>query len=279
MISDKLKSHASRQQLFIIFIVALLLFMVLRWQPELWLAAQINNYAKQHAINISYKHLETRGFSVDIDHISIQAAQFSTPIRLDTLTLSPAWSSLLSATIGIDIHVTWREQHASAVISKQHDVISIQALKVALDATTLQPLLSKNIPLPVTFTGQIQAFGDIQFHAINGRPLLADLTLLWRSAAAHMPPSDMPLGDYTLTLKNDDANSPWQWHIDGGKALMLAGKGSLDATSNNPAAWTINGKFHLEASQEIPSLVSILGNNEKQFHVSGNILHPRLQPL
>jgi len=279
MISDNQTSHASWLQLLIIFVIALLLFMTLRWQPEIWIASQINNYAKQHNVSISYKNLEVNGFVVDIEHLSIQTPQLARPINFDTLSLMPAWSSLLRATIGIHTQVIWREQHASATLIKRHDMISIQAFKVDMDVAELQPLLTKSIPLPVTFSGQIQARGNIQIHASDGRPLHGDITIQWRAATAVMASEQMLLGDYTLMLQTDNATTPWQWSIDGGSGLTLKGKGTINTAANNPAAWTTHGQLRLQASKETPSLAAMLGNKAQQFNISGNAFHPQILPL
>ncbi len=271
--------HASWQQLLAVFIVALLLFIAMRMQPEPWISAQIDKQTKQHGVNIHYNSLELDGLTLLVDQLTIQSHQLATPIKLDSLSLSPAWSSLLSGNAGAIIHANWKGQQLSAVVSQQGDIIDIQSLNGALDISTLQPFIAKKLPIPVKVSGTAQISGDIQLNAINGHPRLGKIQLLWNKAGVEMPSMKVPLGDYALILQTDDLKRAWQWDINGGDALKLSGKGNLNTSAQNPAAWSINGMIQAQADPKAVNLSALLGKQNKQFRISGNITQPRLLPL
>ena len=273
------RRHASWQLLLAVFSVALLLFVTMRWQPEAWIQSQINTQSKQHGITISYDALQTDGFTIHMDQLSIQTAQLPAPFKLDRLSLSPAWSSLLSGNPGANIQADWNGQMLSAAVIKQADIIDIQSLRGELDVALLQPLLAKKLPLPVNLNGKANITGEIQLNASNGHPRLGKINIHWNAAAVDMPPMKMPLGDYALTLQTDDIKRAWQWDISGGSELKLNGKGNLNTSARNPAAWSIRGMVQAQADQQAANLSALLGNKEKQFRISGNITQPRLQPL
>lgn len=273
------KQHASWKQLLVVFIIALLLFISIRMQPEPWIASLIEKQAKQQGMNISYRALELNGLSLHFEQLSIQTAQLPGPIKLDSLSLSPAWSSLLTGDAGATIQANWNTQSFSAVVTQQADIINIHSLDGALDVALLQPLLAKRVPIPVNIQGRAKITGGIQLNAINGHPRIGKLTLNWRAASVEMPPMKMPLGDYKLILQTDDIKRAWQWDLSGGTALKLTGKGNISTSAPNPALWSLNGTVQAQADQKTPTLAALLGNRTKQFSISGNISQPRLQPL
>ena len=270
-------SHASWHHLLVIFIVALSLFAAFRWQPEVWIQSQISKQSKLHGFNIHYNSLQLDGFTVLFDHLSIQSHQLSSPVKLDSLSLNPMWSSLFGGNPGANIQANWNGQTVSAAVIKQADIIDIQSLRGDLDVALLQPLLAKKLPIPVKVSGKVQISGDIQLNASNGHPRVGKINLNWKAAAVDMPSIKMPLGDYKLTLQTDDLKRAWQWDLSGGTTLKLSGKGNLNTYAQNPAAWSINGMLQARADQNSPTLSALLGNQNKRFSLSGLITQPRLQ--
>ncbi len=273
--------HASWRQLLLVFIVALLLFSLMRLQPEPWLQAQISQQSRQHGITLQYHALQIEGFTVHFDQFKVQTSQLPAPIVLDSLSLSPAWSSLLTGTIAIQLDTSWQGQQATAVVSKQGDVIDVQSFNALLETAALQPLLAKNIPIPVKTSGQIQATGTLLLNAINAHPLNGQIDITWSSAAVEMASMKTPLGDYKLSLQNSETGTPWQWNIDGGSTLLLSSKGSIATSTMQPERWPLNGQIRIEVGKkpEAASLAALLGNQAKQFNISGTLASPNLRPF
>ena len=271
--------HASWQMLVAVFMIALLLFIALRWQPETWIKSQINKQSERHAVTIHYDSLQLDGFTLHINQLSIQSAQLNSPINLDSLKLAPAWSALFSGHLGANIHINWQGQRLSAIAIQQADIIDIQSLHGDLDIALLQPLLTNRLPIPIKISGNALINGHIQFNASNGHPLLGKINLNWNRAAVDMPPMHMPLGDYALSLQNNDLKKAWQWELNGGSTLQLAGKGELNTAAADPTLWAMSGTIQLQADAKASNLTALLGKQSKHFRISGNIAQPRLQPL
>ncbi|MDQ6969684.1 MAG: type II secretion system protein N [Mariprofundus sp.] len=278
-------SHApaSWWQLFAVFIIALLLFLGLRWQPEIWLGTQINKLAKQQGITLSYDRLQLHAFTmhiknISITNISIQNTQQPNPIIIDSITLSPAWSALLSGNPAVQIHTQWHGQSAAAVLSQQGEHILLQDISADIEATSLQPILNQHLPLAVNIFGQLHLSGSLELQT-NAHPLQGNIELSWRAAALDLSSHRIDLGDYKLAIQNNQPNIPWQWVIGGGSALILSGKGQIDASAQNPQTWLMTGEIQIKAAKKATMLSSILGSKSKKFSLSGNISQPQLRPL
>ncbi len=276
-------AHASWWQLFAVFITALLLFLGLRWQPEIWLGTQINKLAKQQGIILSYDQLQVHAFTIHIENASIQNISTQNipqlkPIIFDSITLSPAWSALLRANPAIQIHAQWHGQQAAAVLSQQGEHILLQDISADIEATSLQTILNQHLPLAVNIFGQLHLSGSVELQA-NGHPQQGNIELSWRAAALDLSSSRIDLGDYKLAIQNNQPNTPWQWVIDGGSALILSGKGQIDASAQKPQTWLMNGQIQIKADKKSTMLSSILGSKSKKFSLSGNISQPQLRPL
>lgn len=284
MISPSAPPHASRWQILLVFIIALLLFISLRWQPEAWLRSQINTQAQQHAIILSYKHLHMHGLSIEATSFSLQRAERSSPIMLDSLRLTPDWSSLLRGHIAVQVHARWQAQDIHATIIKQDNTIILRDILAKIDATHLQPILAKNIPLPLNIHGNIQLSGSMLLNT-NIHPLGGSIKLSWDTASIRLSASHIALGNYQLILQSPTKNNPednrknhtWQWDLTGGNAFMLSGKGSIDTSSQQPQVWPLTGTIRMQANKEARILADLLGNKATEFHLSGNVRQPHLQ--
>jgi len=58
-----------RWQLGIIFVVAVAVFVALRWQPGPWLKAQMLSMAEQQHISLDYQALNLHGLTMEMDHV------------------------------------------------------------------------------------------------------------------------------------------------------------------------------------------------------------------
>ncbi len=295
-VSQTTYPHASRWQVSIVFMLAFVVFIGLRWQPEAWIESQLQQQAKQHGTTLTFNHLQLHGFTLQAEQVSIQTVQSPIPIILNTLQISPDWSSLFGGNIGAEIHAQWQAQDIQATIikrtdnkradNKQTDQIILQDILANIDATKLQDVLDKSMPLPLKIYGQLQLSGAIAFD-VNARPLQGKINLLWNTAGIDFSASRIALGNYKLVLQsaqakdqvNNQTGALWQWNIDGGNALMLAGKGNIDTSAQYPQAWRLNGLIRIEASHKATSLASLLGNKANEFRLSGSIIHPQMQPF
>jgi len=272
--------HASWWQLCLVFVLALLLFVAMRWQPEPWLQNQIDQQAHIHGIDLQYKALHLDGLSLRIDHPVFRITNLPAPVELDSLFISPAWSSLLTGVAAVDVKAVQSGQSVEAELAWQHEYIALHALSAELEVAALEPLWKQRMVLPVNIGGRLKLSGNVQLDAASGRPVEGQLKAIWQQASIDLPMFDKPLGDYQLVLKSTtNASGIWQWSLEGGDEVTLSGSGQLDLSGKLPQQWTINGQAQLQASPEAEAVAALLGKEAKAFNISGNLLNARIQPL
>jgi len=272
--------HASLWLLCLVFVLALLLFIAMRWQPEPWLQGQIDRQIQQHGIDLQYQQLAIAGLSVRMQHVSIRTSALPAPFTLDALSISPAWSSLFTGIAAVNVKATLSGQPATAVLAWQDKSIAVHDLKAVFDVGALQTVWKQRMPLPVDIGGQLKISGHIQLDAVSGLPVDGQLDAVWQQASVDLPMFDKPLGDYQLVLKAA-AKAPgrWQWLLDGGAAVTLSGSGQLDLSGLVPQQWTVSGRLQVQAAPEAKTIAAMLGQQAKAFTISGNLLNARLQPM
>jgi len=272
--------HASVWQLCLVFVLALLLFTLMRWQPELWLQHQIDQQARNNGIGLHYQALQVEGLSVRMEHVSVQTRQLPAPLVLDSLRISPAWSMLMAGTGAIDVMVTLSGQSAQAVLAWQDKYIEVHDLNAVLDVASLQPLWKQRMPIPVQAGGRLKLSGHVQLNALSGLPVDGELNAVWQQARIELPMLNKPLGNYQLAVKaTTPASGGWQWTLGGGTEVMLSGSGQLDLSGTSPQQWVVSGRVQVQAAPEAKAIASLLGHQARAFNISGNLLNARLQPM
>lgn len=272
--------HASVWQLCLVFVLALLLFTAMRWQPESWLQHQIDQQARISGIDLRYQTLQVDGLSLRMAHVSIRTAELPEPVTLDSMRISPAWSLLLSGIAAAEVKVTLSGQAAKAVLVRQDKYIDLRDLNAVLDVAALQPLWKLHMPVPVDSGGTLKLSGQVQLDALSGLPVEGQLDVVWQQARIDLPVFKKPLGDYQLTLKaTANASGIWQWSLGGGTDVMLSGSGQMNLSGKRPQQWTINGRAQLRAAPEARAIAAMLGTQTKVFAISGKLLNARLQAM
>jgi len=271
---------ASWRLLILVFVVALLLFVAMRWQPEAWLRSQIDTQANKQGISLHYQDLQVNGFSVHLDQLSVQTTQMKVPVLLDGLDISPAWLSLMQVRPALRVRLIWQGQTVSAILHQDQRALDINDLDALLDVAKLQHLWKSRLPIPVDVRGMIHISGDIRLDTASGRPMHGDVHAVWQSAAAGMAGMMNPLGDYSLALTGkEQTKSVWNWLLAGGTAIVLEGKGNLNLIGSNPQAWTVQGSVQLQPGKQPSPVAAMLGNKPVRLHVSGSVLKPQIQPM
>ena len=272
--------HASWWQLSLVFLLALLLFVVLRWQPEPWLRSQMVSQSQQQGIELDLNSLNVDAFSVHIDGASIKAAAMPTPLIFETLTLEPAWFSLLTGTVAVRLIASWQGQKGQAVLALQENRLDISDIHAAVDAAVLQSIWQGAMAIPLNVSGQVQISGRLSLMAETGHPVKGQLTTLWQAAAIELAGTTMSLGDYQLMLQSaEGAADSWPWTLTGGTAVLLNSKGVLHTAGNVLQEWVMSGLAEAEAGEQAAGLASMLGTAPMKFRLSGSVIQPRLERL
>jgi len=264
----------------LLFVLALMLFLLLRWQPDAWLQAQLGRQARQHGMVVQYERLHLDGFSLHLDHLSIRAPRLPVPIKMDALSIAPAWTALLTMHPAVYLVAASNGQRIEMLLSWRGDHIAISGLQADLDVAQLQPFWQQRLTLPIHVGGSLIVTGDMQLDAASGKPVGGNLKVQWHAATTDVTGLDKPLGDYQLLLKADKASATsWQWTLAGGSILTLSGQGVIHIAGALLRQWGVDGRIRLQSNSSDNAIASMLGNSVAAFSLSGNLLKPRWQAV
>jgi len=276
--NQKVTALSSKRTLFFIFILALLVFSLLRWDMSSWLSAQIQQAAKQTGMNIQYEHISVTGFTVQLNQLKISKSNILS-IQVQELKVSLAWDALLSGELGVNIESLWQTNPLSFTIIQQGDRLQIQHIDAVLDISRI-PQLTTSIPARVS--GVVKISGDIRINPNTQQLEGGNLDITWNQAKAGLTQPKFTLGDYQINIFNDQKNNqPWHWDILGGSGVALKGNGTLLPQSPNPQSWPISGLISAKVDQTNPSLAmmvqSMMGTTENSLRISGTLGKPRTE--
>ena len=272
--------HASWWQLSLVFLLALLLFVALRWQPEPWLRSQMVLQSRQQGIGLDFNSLTVDGFAVRLDGASIRSVAISTPVTFETLTLEPGWFSLLTGTMAVRLIASWQGQQGQAVLALQGNHLDVTDIDAAVDATLLQSIWQGAEAMPVNVSGKVQLSGRLRLVAKTVHPVQGHLTILWHAAAVELAGMTTSLGDYQLMLQSEEgAADSWPWTLTGGTAVLLNGKGVVSTAGSVLQEWAMSGQAQAEAGEQAGGLAVMLGTAPLKFRLSGSVTQPRLERL
>ncbi|PIX54398.1 MAG: hypothetical protein CO188_00310 [Zetaproteobacteria bacterium CG_4_9_14_3_um_filter_54_145] len=269
-------THASLWQLIAVFVLALLLLLALRWQPEAWLRGQITTTAAPYGITLDYQQLQTDGLAIRLHDVRISGGRLPMPLLFDTVRLAPSWMSLLQLKPAAHLYLNWQDIAASATVLQHNQFVELADIEVAGSVAALPAMLK--LPVPVQLGGELLVSGEIHLDGVSGRPLSGVLNGRWQQATAGLGGSPDPLGDYSVSLNNDDPTKAWQWQLAGGAGVMLQGHGTLITQSGLPQQWIINGQLSVSGGQSIPHSLKAMLAKPMNFDLSGALATLRLQP-
>jgi hypothetical protein len=252
--------HASTLQLVLLFVAALALFTLLRWQPESWLRLQIERLVEQAGIELQYDRLQCDGISVALAGVRLRVPGRPESVSLQRVSLRPAWGALLHgaaavrvAAIGAAAGGAPALQIAVTLLPGRERIV-LREISARLDAAWLRQLLPPQLVLPLAIGGRFMLSGELDLAAADARPQGGELLLQWRQATSALT-GGAPLGDYRLTLQGGDAPGRWQWRLDGGSRLTLSGRGRIDVQAADPRQWRISGEARAQvAAALLPGL-------------------------
>jgi hypothetical protein len=268
----------SGKRLTALFVVSLLLFVVVRWQPGPWLRGSVINMAQQRGVRLDFQTMRLSGFTVHMRNVSIGLPGRS--LALDSLEVSPDWAALLTGKKGLRVGLGWHGQTAEADLVVRKGYTEIRHFDTRLDIAALQPFWQRMLAFPLDVGGKLRIKGDVRLDTATGRPVGGALSADWQDAGVAMAGKRYPFGAYRLEIKDDRSPGEWQWKLSGGSAVSVQASGALQAFAANPAAWTLSGTGTARTGQGAdPGLASLLGSAPIRLRLSGNLGMPRLQRL
>ncbi len=267
-------------QLGMVFVLALVVFMLMRWQPGPWLRTEILRMAEQQHVQLNFSRMAWHGLSAEMTDVQVRTARMTSPVMVKNITVRPMLSMLWSGEPAVRLDVLWRGQQLSASVRQEGDIIDISDVEAAVDITVLQPLWQRQLSMQVDVQGRVELTGNVRLNGRTGQPLNGNITANWQGAKAALAGMKMPLGDYRLNLHNIAQTDSWQWQIDGGQGLTVRADGKLMLTGSDPRLWSISGKAELTAGDGAPQgLVLMLGGEPVKLQLSGILQRPQWKRL
>jgi len=271
--SETTTKPLSKRFLITLFFIALPIFIFIRWDSSAWVGAQVQQAASDAGYQLSYSDLSVSGLGVKLQDVRVQQQQ--NILELDSLEISPSFSTLISGDVGADVEASWLGNPISASVSSSDDLLMLTNIDAMVDVSRIQ-----NLNIPAELAGLMHLQGDLVLQQNTGLPQSGKLQLTWNQAKAGLAAPEFTLGDYTLDLNSvDDVSQPWQWTIAGGSGVALNGSGTVLPTTPDPKLWLVNGLVDTNIDNSNPSLAmmmqSMMGSTKAKFRISGSLGAPR----
>jgi len=271
-----------RWKLGLLFVIAVAVFVAMRWQPGLWVKARVLAMAEQQHISIEYHDATLHGLTVEMDQVLLKTPHMPAPILVEKVTVRPKLSTLWSGSPSARVGLGWHGQMIFASLQQRDGYVELQDIDGSADIALLQPLWQGQLTMPVDVKGRVALSGDLLLDAGTGLPLSGALEAGWQGAEAALAGINLTLGDYRVTVKNGTVANQWSWQAAGGTGLILKADGQLVAPAADPAMWQLNGDIELaagEASERNPTLGMLFGNGPIRLQVSGSLLRLQVKRL
>ena len=259
-----------------LFIIALPLFIALRWDYSGFIDGKVQQLAVNQGIKLGYDEFSFSGTSISFRNLNIQKAGVP-PLSFQSLNISPAWLELLTGNIAASIATEWQANPIAADLSQQGERLQLKNIEATIDLATTTTLQQELI---AKVSGTVSAQGSLQYNLQTSQPVSSNLSLSWSDAKAGLATPEFDLGNITATLTSqDDATKPWQWEVSGKPAIIIQASGTLMPRGANPKVWPITGSASVEMGDTNPTLAmmfqSFAGGKQAKINISGILSQPR----
>jgi len=252
------------RQLCYVFIGALFLFSVLRWDMTDWLEVKLDNALVKHHVPLHYQTLEIGGAGVEMVQVSIQIPSMPKPLLLDTVQLGINWNALWGGGVSFDVQMRNEFLQWKALLALRDDKLIINDIDAGVNVKAIQVWAEQDGLFQAA--GVLTLQGDIEVVQATGGVASVRLNVFWKDAVIHVLNQDYALGDYHMHV---DAN---HWDIDGGEQLQVSGKGELSESSAPIQQWPVQGDIELRGKGKLSALLPL---NPLFVHITGTLGHPR----
>ncbi|MDQ6951780.1 MAG: type II secretion system protein N [Mariprofundales bacterium] len=253
--------------LIIIFVLTLLCFAWIRWDPTPWLNAQLANQGLQNSVQIESAEKSMLGLRLHQVHLTQPTGGI---ITLATIEIHPAWLTILRGIPALHIQTTMAGSDGEATIALVDGTIALSKIQLNSNAKIIAALFSQAAIIQPS--GSLHLSGAITLNRQNGMPLQGNITLHWSDAASPLL-GTTPLGDFSLTLSSQQGK--WQWGLKGGKTIATNGAGTVTTSSASLTHWGITGHIHIQAHGSPPAIIAaMLHAGSANVVISGTLSQP-----
>jgi hypothetical protein len=250
-------------------VMAMLIFLWLRWEPEPWLRSQLDANGLSRSVQFASASKSKLGLRIQGVRISSQAGVVS----LKEVMIYPAWRGMLSGKPAVRVLCRLDAGgEISAVLSVRENVFQASEIQSSIPASVVQSFS------PVTLgglLGSVQSSGAFSYHLVKGRPLMVNVQLAWRGAGLDFINQGKPLGDYVFLLSGDEKRL--EWSMEGGEELGINGRGSVAPTAGAIQGWRLDGGVEVHPGKSLEPVFRAFGLPEDgRVNVSGTVMRPRI---
>ncbi len=258
-------------QLGLMFVLALPLFLALRWEPEPWLRSQLDAQLARVSVPVSYDGLELHGVSAVLSGVRVDIPNQPDPLIVEKITVRPSLAMLWSGAPAAVIDAESAGMHLHARLRQQDGGLEMTRIRAQIDLERLP------LSLPVQLQGSAELSGALLI--AGGLPQRGELGLQIAGLKAKLAGSTMPLGDYQASLSASD-HGAWQWRFRGGAELRLDASGTLSIRGLDARSWRLGGTAMVQAgTNAAPAIGMLLGDAPRQVQLSGTLARPQWRLL
>ena len=269
-----------------LFLLALLLFVLFRFDAESLVRRHLNDLARQTGVEIDYDQVGMNGLGVQFDHLSLSSSRLPEVLIFESVKVLPEWRSLVMGRINANVSLLWQGTTASMRLQRTDVAFFIQEIQMQGEVAHFSRLLKPyiHLSLPVTVSGQLMAEGQLQFNQLSGVLEQGDIKGHWQGAKGGLLGAEFALGDILMEVQGKSGQ--WQWQLDDGEAGAITAHGSIQQSQASAGLWPIDGSAEVEvANIRDPYLLSWLQHSDVdqqlQLHlnISGTLSRPKLDRI
>lgn len=280
-ISDVKSYRQPNWRLIVLFIVALFVFMALRFDAEGFVRGRVDALTAAAGIKFGFGQMQLSGLTLAFRDVSIRSPRVPGPLSLQRLEVSPSLISLLSLKGAMEVEALRHGLQAEAVVSQSGGSIEVQAIRCRGDVAELFTMAAPYLHLPfqLDLSGKVELQGDVNLSGSNATPESGAANLVWHDAKGSAMGVEVALG--TVQLKLQGGKGSWEWQLDDAGKGALTGKGAAQMVGPDPARWPLNGSIAIDlAAIDSPTLSALLpkrqGEGMIRLNLGGTFAVPRL---
>ncbi len=259
-----------------VFLLALLVFLGLRFEPEPLVRSKLAEIAAASAIQFHADRINVHGWAVALTDVAIVSSRIPGSLIFERIEISPAWRALLRGDRGVKIDLLWQGERLAATVIDAGEHIRLEGIEAH---AALNGMAGKmGLPLPVELSGDMSLQGSVSLHALSGLPDQGMLELQWQGAKAGMAGAEFALGNLLLQLEGK--TDQWHWLLADHGGGFVRGNGVVDKRGAAMKLWPLSGTIVVDLAKADPGLLAWLphskGREEIRLNVSGTLFRPRV---
>jgi len=278
------KASFSKWHLAFIFLAALLLISVIRFDVDGLVRGELDQLSSRYGVQLDFDELSLPGLSADFSHVSVNASNLPEVLIFEKVKLVPEWGSFLTGDNIVDLDLERQGDRASAAVTQTDDKIFLKHMHFAGDVGRISRLVIPylNSPFPVSVSGSLEADGEMTLNRISGGPEQGKVVAHWFGAKAGTMGAEFALGDLLMELQGEVGR--WRWRLSDGDVGMIEANGSMEQLAAPVAMWPVQGLVVIDVTKiNDPYLIAWLpdmGAEKKiRLRLSGTISRPRLDRI